>query len=273
MLSSLEPEQHTDEQVNCGLLSKLPYDVRLIIYEMVLGGNVLHLSAQSPKNRILYNICKHPDKIDQTGIHQDCSSISVLRPSSAPRDDYEEATGLLPLLVTCRRIYSEAISSLYSNNTFEFNQIFAAFTFLKVMIPQQRLQRIRHFRLHLRIPRHPLVNSRATRDWRDLWTFFGTEMPGLQTLYVQLLMLQPMEAHIESTQDNEAETWIRPMVLMAFDAFRKRGCKVQIETRNKRHEPANILVEKIREHPDVGSEKALSLACATLHEKIRISLG
>lgn len=273
VLSSLEAEQHTDEQLNCGFLSRLPYDVRLIIYDMVLGGNTLHLEAANPKSRILHSICKHPEQIDNASVHIDCSSQNPVRPSSAPREEYQEATGLLPLLVTCRRIYSEAIGTLYNANTFEFTQNFAAFTFLKYMLPSQRLQSIRHLRLHLRIPRHPNLNSRALRDWVDLWTFFGKEMAGLQSLYLQLQMLQPMEAHIEATSDDEAEDWIRPMVLMAVGAQQKRSCKVVLGTRRARHEPSRIFQQTTMQHSDASTEEVLSMTCTALHERIRLSLG
>ncbi|KAK4502260.1 hypothetical protein PRZ48_005685 [Zasmidium cellare] len=273
VLSSLESEQRTDEQVDCSFLQKLPYDVRVIIYEMVLGGNTLHLEAANPKSRILHSVCKHPERIDNPGIHIDCSTQSGLRPSSAPREEYQDATGFLPLLVTCRKIYSEAIGSLYNSNTFEFTQNFAAFTFLKYMLPAQRLPSIRHLRLHLRVPRHPNLNSRALRDWQDLWAFFGDEMSGLQSLYLQLQMLQPMEAHIESTSDDQAEDWIRPMVLMAVDARQKRGCKVELETRKIRHEPSKIFQQTTMEYPNASTDEVLSLTCTAFHERIRLSLG
>lgn len=273
VLSSLESEQQTDGQLDCAFLTKLPYDIRLIIYEMVLGGNTLHLEAANPKSRILHSICKHPAQIDNASVHIDCSTQSTVRPSSAPREDYEQATGFLPLLVTCRRIYSEAVGTLYNANTFEFTQNFAAFTFLKLMLPQQRLQSIRHLRLHLRIPRHPTLNSRASRDWQDLWAFFGGEMAGLQSLYLQLQMLQPMEAHIEATSDDGAETWIRPMVLMAVDARQKRGCRVELGTRRARHEPSELFLQTTRDNPDASTEEVLSMTCTALHERIRLSLG
>lgn len=272
VLSTLEPEQRTEEQLDCGFLSKLPYDVRLIIYEMVLGRKVLHLQAQNQKSRILHYVCKHPERIDEHRIHQDCSEYSIKRPSSAPREEYPQASGLLPLLVTCRKVYSEAIDVLYSANTFEFNQIFAAFTFLRYMVPPQRLPSLRHFRLHLRIPRHPMLNTRATRDWQDLWTFFSNETSGLQSLYLHLLMLQPMEAHIETTPDDEAEEWIRPMVLMAVGAHHRRGCLVEIGTRDARHEPAKIFLDITKDHPTASSEEVLRLTCAAFHERIRLSL-
>ncbi|EME45174.1 hypothetical protein DOTSEDRAFT_71033 [Dothistroma septosporum NZE10] len=273
ILSSLEPEQKTSDQTQSAFLTKLPYDVRLIIYEMVIGGNVLHLEAQNQKARILHNVCKHPQDINDVGMHQDCSSLSTVRPSSAPREDYAHATGLLPLLVTCRRIYSEAINTLYSANTFEFTQNFAAFTFLKFMLPGPRMASLRHFRLHLRVPRHPALNSRALRDWQDLWSFFRDEMTGLLSLYLQIQMLQPMEEQIQSTTDDGAAGWIAPMVIMAMDAQQRRGCKVVVQIRDQRHEPANTFLDITAREPGGSTEQVLHSTCAELHKKIRLSLG
>jgi hypothetical protein len=275
ILSSLESEQRTDDQVDCGFISKLPYDVRLIIYEMVLGGKVLHLSAENPKSRIVHYVCKQPERIAEQDLHHICSDYSMGRPSSAPREHYPHASGLLPLLVTCRRIYSEAICTLYSSNTFEFTQNFAAFTLLKYTIPPQRLSCFRHFRLHMRIPRHPSLNSRATRDWQNLWSFFANDMRGLQRLYLRLQMLQPMEGQIESTRDDcaDAERWMKPIVTMAVNAYRQRGCKVEIETRRVRHEPASIYRDIVQANGGKQEDELIRLTCASLHERIRLSLG
>lgn len=273
ILSSLEPEQQTSHQSQSAFLTKLPYDVRLMIYEMVIGGNVLHLEAQNQKARILHNICKHPDEINNVGMHQHCSNLSTVSPSAAPREDYPHATGLLPLLVTCRRVYSEAIDTLYNANTFQFTQNFAAFTFLKFMLPEQRMASFRHFRLHLRVPRHPALNNRALRDWQDLWAFFRDEMTGLLSLYLQIQMLQPMEEQIQSTSDNDAAGWIAPMVIMSMDAYQKRGCRVIVQIRDQRHEPAAMFLDITRSNTGASMEQVLRLTCAALHERIRISLG
>lgn len=272
-LLSWETEQRTEDQSNCGFLSRLPYDIRIMIYEMVLGGNVLHLSAQSPKSRIIHYTCNRPEEVDHEGANHTCSDSAAGRPSSAAREERPKATGLLPLLVCCRQIYSEAINTLYSANTFAFTQNFAAFTFLKIMVPPQRIPAIRRFRLHMRIPRHPSLNSRATRDWQDLWAFFDNDMTGLQSLYLELQMLQPTEAHIESTPDDKAESWIKPIVAMAVDAYRRRGCVVELETRHVRHYPAQSFFSLKRHHAMMDDREAMSMTCTSLHRSIRLSLG
>lgn len=234
---------------------------------------MLHLSAQSPRSRIFHQICQSPDQFREQGSRHVCSGYSTVCPSSAPRETNPQATGFLPLLVSCRRIYSEAIQVLYSANTFEFTQNFAAFTFLKVMLPPQRLSSLRSFHLHMRIPRHPATNKRATRDWQNLWSFFLNETTGLRELSIELQMLQPMEEQIQSTKDDQAISWMSPIVEMAVDAHRKRGCSVEIETRNAKHEPIKIYQKIADGHTSADHNEVLRLACAVLHQSIRLSLA
>ncbi|KAF2724800.1 hypothetical protein K431DRAFT_300674 [Polychaeton citri CBS 116435] len=278
ILSSTEPEQQTNDQLQCSLLMRLPIDIRIMIYELVLGHRTFHLSAGDPHSRILHHVCKVPHRIDEQ-IHGQCHDFSAGRPSSSRSTDVqhwsEVATGLLPLLCTCRRIYSEAIQTLYSSNVFEFTQNFAAFRFLKLIIPPARLRDIRCLRLFMRIPRHPDANGNSHRDWRDLWDFFETEMTGLKTLHLRLAMLEPMEQRIRDTADSAGSDWIEPMVLMAMASHRKRGCKVEIVTGQ-----ASMVTDLVRvfkhvayDNQDLGFESLIRLACARVHERVRFSMG
>ena len=270
--SVAETRQQMHEQPSCAFLSKLPLDVRMIIYDMVLGGMVFHLDSQNPRSRILLNICKRPEAIDEPNHHQ-CHELSTKRPSSAPREDYQEATGLLPLLVTCQQVYAECIETLYSANTFEFTKNSAAFRFLKVMIPPQRLRNIRHFRMRMQLPHHPTLNNRSRRDWNDLFTFFAQEMNGLLSLRLAIQMLQPAQAHIIETTDTEGADWIKPIVLMAIDANRKRGCKVELVSGGVTHNLVAIFKQTTHATIDTTPEKVLELTSVRVHERIRLSLG
>ncbi|KAF2860644.1 hypothetical protein K470DRAFT_246905 [Piedraia hortae CBS 480.64] len=269
LFSSVEPEQQFLEQEQCSFLSKLPLDVRLIIYEMVFGHQIFHLHAPDRRGRILFNPCSRPETIESPS-HQ-CHSISTKRPSSAPREDYSQATGLLPLLVTCRRIYSEAIEVLYNANTFEFTQNFAAFRFLRLMIPPQRLKSIRRFRMKMRVPHHPTLNSRSRQDWADLFDFFSRQLTGLQSLHLFLDPNQPMKAQILNTPDSEGCDWIRPMIIMALDVNVQRPCRVQVVTEGVTHDLCAILKEASVLHPDAGP--VIDSACVTVHRRIRLSLA
>ncbi|KAK6433691.1 hypothetical protein LTR95_010133, partial [Oleoguttula sp. CCFEE 5521] len=147
------------EQEDSPFFASLPLDIRMIIYDMVLGGMTFHVSAGDNHSRIFHLICQDPSRITQTQQHDRCHQSQLKRPSSAPREDSKHATGLLPWLTTCRRAYSETIDLLYSANRFEFTQIHTSFRFLTRMIPQPRLPALRHIVLKMAVPRHPDLNS------------------------------------------------------------------------------------------------------------------
>jgi hypothetical protein len=271
VFAGTELDQQFYEQDQSEFLAKLPLDIRMIIYEMVLGAKVFHLNAPDRRSPILHHhICTRPETIGNPN-HQ-CHELPLHRNSTSDsQDGHAACTALLPLLLSCRRVYSEAIHLLYSSNTFEFTQNFAAFRFLKLVLPPQRLHSIRRFRMRMRVPHHPSINSRSQRDWNDLFRFFAHEMSGLQSLFLVLDPNQPMITQIVTTHDSEGTDWVRPMVLMAIEANRKRTCKVEIVTEGVVHDLKQIFHDTVHDNRDAGSEKVLELACIHVHERIRLS--
>lgn len=288
IFSAVETEQHTSPQDQCLFLTRLPQDIRFMIYEMVLGGKVFHIQAKNtndPHCRLLSWTCTRPELIYDQGpdTHIPCfstsgtSSPTASRPSSSHNpyfEDHLQPTGLLPLLVTCRQIYTEAVPILYSNNTFEFTQNRTAFRFLKVMIPPPRLKDIRRFKWDVRLPYHPQISSRALKDWNDLFLFFSNETSSLQHLYLKLQLLHPMQADILRTPDDgpAAAAWIKPMLVMAIDANRRRSCKVEIVSNHVVLEPERIFKAVARENPGEMFGWILGEACTEMHRRIRLSL-
>lgn len=272
-LATLTSDQSCHDQPNSGFLSKLPLDVRMLIYDLVLGGSTIHVSAGDNHSRIYHFICQVPDRITQSQIHGQCHQLSIQRPSSAPREQYKQATGFLPLLVTCRQVYSEAINTLYNSNTFEFTQIHTAFRFLTRMIPQPRLPAIRHLVLKMAVPRHPHLNSRTKRDWEDLFKLFSAEMSGLQSLHLTLGLLESVKQTIRDTTDSDGVLWVKPMMQMAIDAYSRRGCKVHLVIDGFSHDLIQIYQTTPVGHTDVFPEMRLDGASTTLHQRIRVSLG
>lgn len=273
MLAAPAPEQTCHDQPDCGLLTKLPLDVRMIIYELVLGGSTFHVSAGDNHSRIYHFICQVPGQITLSQVHGQCHQLTTKRPSSAPRIHYTQATGLLPLLVTCRQIYSEAINTLYSSNRFEFTQIHTIFRFLARMIPQPRLPAIRHLVIKMAVPRHPNLNSRTKRDWIDLFKLFSEEMSGLQSLHLTLGMLESVKQTIRDTADPDGALWIKPMMEMAVDAYTRRGCQMQLVIDGFSHDLMQIYKATPVGHTEIFPEMRMDGACTTLHQRIRISLG
>nr|POE74556.1 hypothetical protein CFP56_37087 [Quercus suber] len=266
MLSGHRISQQTHEQNQCSFLSKLPLDIRLIIFEMLLGGSLFHLSAQNPKSRIVLHVCQHRDPIDDRA--HDCHLITLRRPNEDP----SKKMALLPILMTCRQIYSEAIQTLYQANVFEVRQNFVAFQFLTMMVPPQRLQAIRKFRWHMRIPHHPQANARSQRDWNGLFEFFTNEMPSLQDLFLHLQTMQPMETEIRNTPDIDGTDWIRPIVLMTMKTNRERSCKVEVAMAQIKHDVVAVIRESSQQNPQADSTQVMYKTCVKLHEKFRSSL-
>jgi hypothetical protein len=116
------------------------------------------------------------------------------------------------------------------------------------------------------------MNSRSQRDWSDLFAFFSNETTGLQHLYLKLMLNYPIEAEIRSTRDEDAVGWIQPMVLMAVDTNRRRGCKVEIVTNSVVHEPDNIFKALSQANSTEAYSNILRMACTEMHRRIRLSL-
>lgn len=261
-ITASEPPQCTSQQTQCAFLTALPLDVRVIVYDMVLGGETYHISAASPKDRIRSFACQVPQRINEH-VHGECHV--PLRTGSRQ---------LLSLLYTCRKIYSETVEILYKTNTFEFTQTFCAMRLLKIMLPPQRLGSIRRLRYYMRIPRHPTLNSRSKRDWDDLWQFFATELSGVQHLHIRLAMLQPMEAQIRETDDEVGAEWIRPMVEMAVGAHSRRRCMVHIVVMDMTLDLVRLVQSLSPVLPADVTELGVPMktACALVHERIRSAL-
>jgi hypothetical protein len=275
VFASPEPEQSQwrYDQPDSAFLSRLPLDVRMMIYEMVLGGMTFHVSAGDNHSRIYHLVCQAPEQITQSQNHGQCHQVTIKRPSSAQQEDFGHATGLLPLLTTCRKVYSEAINLLYSGNRFEFTQIHTAFRFLTRMIPQPRLPALRHILLKMAVPRHPDLNSRTKRDWQDLFDLFSQSMTGLRSLYLTLNLLESVKQQIRDTSDTDGISWLQPMMATAVDGYANRRCQMQLIINGVTHDLVQIHRSTPTGHSEVFPEMRMDGACITLNQRIRLSLG
>lgn len=271
LFGGAEAEVVAYEQAGSAFISKLPLDVRMLVYEMLLSGSIFHIESATPQSRIYHVVCKRPEEIN--AVNHQCHDLTK-RPSSAPREEYREASGLLALLATCRRVYSESIHLLYSTNTFQFTSNHAAFRFLKVLIPSHRVRSVRHFRMIMRLPHHPHMNSRSKRDWNQLWYFFATEMTGLQSLYLRFLVLHDTQEAIRHSTDMEGAEWVNPMVSAAVAMRRERGCRVEIVTGSgEAQDLGTIFTGAMRSGEGSGQDEALQNACVEVHRRIQDSFG
>lgn len=191
-LTFICPEKSDFDQSQSALLARLPAEVRRLIWLKVLGGHLLHI-ARAPK-RLLAIDCA--DKVHigsdllETRFHA-CWGVTRRQDTTpgfyiSPRDHPSRPANLLPLLQTCRRVYSEAISILYQDNVFDINHL-DTLIYLRQSVLPQRLNQIRTLNLIWDF-KWPTATSRAPYDlatWQEACNILAT-FTGLQELTVYL---------------------------------------------------------------------------------------
>lgn len=186
--------------VNCHLLNKLPLELRLQIYEYVLGGNLLHL-IQIPR-RIAHVRCR--------ALHVPDHSRQCRPASRMPLHPWLRtiSSANLALLKTCRQIYIEAIDILYTTNTFDINHLSTFISFSQT-IRSQRLGAITSLHMYWDLGYNFVRygSKKNYQDWNTFWHVVATQMPGLRDLDIclkrgfQLLPITP----------SHYEPWVSPM--------------------------------------------------------------
>lgn len=142
--------QATDDQQRSLLFRHLPLEIRQLIWQYVLSRGILHMkwmlnrveARKCPKAKQYFSEITYPRQTSST-FHR----MSIFGNFfSMPADCVHQAADLMPLLLTCRLIYSEAISSIYAGSEFGFDHIDALNFFPKIVLPN-RLELVRslHF--------------------------------------------------------------------------------------------------------------------------------
>ena len=93
--------QHTSPQTNCSFLQKLPYDIRRIIYDEILCGNIFHIIRM--RRRLRYLRCSTEDG-EPRDLRATCWGILKVDGRSIKEFYADRMTDgdILPLLRTCR---------------------------------------------------------------------------------------------------------------------------------------------------------------------------
>ena len=205
---------------NAGLFARLPYELRLQIYEYVLGGRQINI-VQCPRKRRLAHRCQLHDptnpKENERNAENQCSEEHWTDPPC----------NLALLLRTCRLIYTEAAEVLYTKNSFGVYglQDLASFVCFSRTSRPERLASIKtltvmvenwqrvaaqekdihrelyaiHSTLQGISRDHPRFTYPHTRfrdpdrayPWRQLWRIVKEEMTGLKFLNVRFIVLGP----------------------------------------------------------------------------------
>lgn len=184
----------TSDQSQSLLFGRLAKEIRQQIWTEVLGGHLLHI-ARAPK-RLLAIECSEVRNSKPTVGRHGCWGIP-----SRPRElgytpgfyhspMYQhpaKPANLLPLLQTCRRVYLEAISIIYTDNVFDINHI-DTLLYLQQSVLPQRLSQIRTLNLSWCFQR-PLDSAPVPYDletWREACNVLATSCTGLRELTVNL---------------------------------------------------------------------------------------
>lgn len=166
-----------EESSSCSFLERLPFELRLRIYEYALGGQTIHLvhlrndSVQWPFQ------ASSPMITSMIGANWD-----PLKP-----DPWEPPIISLALLLTCRQIYSEAADVLYSSNFFATDNIRVFIHLAENCLCPQRLLAIKHLQVSITWRFFPLLASYTgqkgdyngyydSATWRRFWHLVANDM-------------------------------------------------------------------------------------------------
>lgn len=213
----------TSNQPQSRFFSLLPKEIRLQIYEHVLGGRLLHLGFEDDDLMRAPYLRRYPCLSGDDASTWDHTSCWGRRNTPSEK--------LLPLLQSCRLVcvpfplsrtnsplvaflttqekphsYTEAIPLLYTANTFSFKDS-DCLKYLPTLIPPQRFDAIRSLKLHWHLRGYPSEDPTAKENYDEIWRIIAS-MPRLRELRVQLAMHS--RPHISFWRANEA-VWLAPL--------------------------------------------------------------
>ena len=170
----VEPDdpQRTCDQSKSALIS-LPFELRRQIWIEVLSGHLLHITRDA-KRLVAIDCTVKNDKTKaefETRRHG-CWGVTDWSPHmdywwmpgcyQRPRDGHPaRPANLLPLLQTCRLIYTETVSMLYEDNIFDFNHT-NMLIYLECYVLPKRLNQIRVLNLTWGITYPPVPQDAYT---------------------------------------------------------------------------------------------------------------
>ncbi|CAL5870103.1 uncharacterized protein PFLUO_LOCUS4338 [Penicillium psychrofluorescens] len=139
------------------LLARLSPELRLIIWEFVLGGHKLHI-IQRCGRRLGHVVCPDEESCEI------CHGNGIAQPvkEAGPVLSRPGREIILALPLACRQMYSESIHLLYTLNTFEFS-IPWTLPYLRPTIPRAHWSSIRAVELRWSFPGHWLPSKDPVR--------------------------------------------------------------------------------------------------------------
>lgn len=176
------------------ILSRLPVELRLHIYEFVLA----------PKNPVSL-LFRANEELQQLFVeeHDSHKNLILSRKNKAA------------LLRTCRQIDTETADLLYQQRIFLLHER-SAFAAFAAMIGNQHLGRIRHIRLMIRRQHfHDLPvrlhDPHVSSTWNKLWSTIAN-MRHLQTLRIEITLTVP--AKMKLADDHHCRPTLEPILAL-----------------------------------------------------------
>ncbi|PNS16915.1 E3 ubiquitin-protein ligase ubr1 [Sphaceloma murrayae] len=176
------------EQIQSPLF-RLPPEIRHQIFEELLGHQTIHVDTRDPSgfsNRstgrdgsIRGRPCTH---MLRRGVwrHPCWDTVSV--------DD----KGLLPLLLSCRRLYGETAPILYGTTRFDLPSL-NSMTALFVRLPRHHLDAVRSVRLFVNLLVPPGQGTTLYEPYTGMWRDLST-MEGLRELRVCIALAMQIDS-------------------------------------------------------------------------------
>lgn len=189
-----------------GTLSRLPCEIRLLIYAHVLGGQLLHLEMTLDCTRLMAFPCAWTSEVRHN------------HPELYNQEHAPPGRKLSALLQTSHAVHAEAIASLYTHNTFAFTYQRGLSTFLhftRSVLPC-RLATIGDLSIHTQVECfEPRANAfrnflpRFNWEWEQTRQAIATQMTGMKRITVRLHReyQPPLRLSLE-------EKWVKAMLLV-----------------------------------------------------------
>ncbi|KAF1954804.1 hypothetical protein CC80DRAFT_549985 [Byssothecium circinans] len=218
-----------NQQVQCPLFNpSFPAELRIQVYEAALGDNerLMHvIPFDDNSNRVGRQRCKDTNSERLVWQHE-CFGTLLLNGGSSRRRQFEfwADDRLLALLLTCHRIYLEAIDILYSSNHFSLkgSRGIAAF---KSVAPRFQWEKIRHVHIstifltpQISYPAYKHFPPDDYTQWPQACAILGN-LYGLRSLQFEITIKDTSELLRAPVEWDTVKTILEPLVHISCPIF------------------------------------------------------
>lgn len=279
-------------QPDCMLFSKLPAEIRLMIYNYVFGDETVHLVQL--KGKIRHVRCQHSSSSLESNRH--CCPITPARwrvsdgqiAGHTDRVLYPHTHASLPdmlsdsslsLLRTCRAIYAEAADIPFTNSVFDVDDLHTFIAFSLTICPD-RLQSIKRLTVQWMPVWQPMAgeehkssiysHTHNDRLWALFWTRVAS-LAGLQELRLSL-DLGRFSGNVSSglIGGNRLrlaidEPWVAPMLLVRGLKFFELGITARCDAYAK-----SVLEDDLRRDAVVLRDNLRTVMCSSSANPLQV---